>query len=75
MTSRRRVPLPGAPVTVIQLAARTRGTIAAVEDGCRRIVVETEAGERMTFSLHPATGRFMHEGRQTGARLRLEEWD
>lgn len=75
MPSRRLVPTVGAPASVVRLAARARATIVAVGDGGRELVVVTDTGERMRFALSRATGTFVEEGRQYGARLTLEDWD
>jgi hypothetical protein len=47
----RRPPLEGAPVTVVWLGARERGTIERVEEEGRRIVVVTESAEVVEFVL------------------------
>ena len=53
-------PLPevGLPVTVRWLARDVAAVIVAVEDDGRRVVAETEDGERLTFRLRGATGLF-----------------
>lgn len=60
-------------VTVVQLASRSRATIREVADGGRRLVVVTDGGGELVFALSRATGRFMEDGNQTGARLLFED--
>jgi hypothetical protein len=69
---RRQLPTIGAGVTVAFLARRVGGTVEAVEDGGRRVVVATEDGATMGFALNPATGYFTEGGLQEGARLLFE---
>jgi hypothetical protein len=70
----RRAPFVGAPVVVIFLARRVRGTVEQVDDGGRRLAVVTEEGDEVRFTLSPATGNFAEEGRAVGgARLTFEE--
>jgi hypothetical protein len=59
MVHARGVPHIGAEVTVIYLAARSRGVVAEVLDGGRRLVVLTEEGDTLTFALARTTGRFI----------------
>lgn len=73
MTLHRRQPFAGMPVTVVSLAARRRGAIAEVADEGRRLVVITDDGAALTFALSRATGRFMEDGAQTGARLHFDD--
>ncbi|MEA2426818.1 MAG: hypothetical protein QOF37_446 [Thermoleophilaceae bacterium] len=65
----RRKPAIGARVEVATLGSRLPGAIVEVSDDERRLVVETDAGERIGFALSRATGRFAEAGSQTGARL------
>ena len=65
----RRKPAIGARVEVATLGSRLPGVIVEVSDDERRLVVETDAGERVVFALSRATGRFAGAGGQTGARL------
>lgn len=44
-------PVVGAPVTVIWLGLRERGTIETVEDEGRRVCVVTEGGDVVVFVL------------------------
>ena len=67
------MPALGGQVTVAFLAVRRAGTIVEVADAGRRLEVLLENGERMTFALSRATGRFTEEGRQTGARLTFDD--
>jgi hypothetical protein len=46
-------------------------TVHSVASDGRRLEVETEDGERLTFVLNGATGTFTVDGLQTGARLRF----
>jgi hypothetical protein len=68
----RAIPHVGSPVTVIFLAARIAGVVTRVEDEARRLLVLTEEGETVTFALSAATGTFLVDGRQSGARLLFE---
>jgi hypothetical protein len=69
MPRARVVPHVGAPVTVVFLAARIPGVVTRVEDEARRVLVLTEEGETVSFALSQATGTFLLDGRQSGARL------
>jgi hypothetical protein len=60
-------------VTVTSLGSRTRGTIEEVHAGGRRLLVVTEDGAEITFALSRATGQFVRDGDQTGARLSFDE--
>ena len=72
--SLRRAPYVGAPVTVAFLARNARGTIEEVGDEGRRVVVVTDDGELIAFTLSPATGNFIEERRPVGgARLTFQE--
>lgn len=64
----RTLPHVGQSVTVVFLAARVAGTVAAVDADQRGIEVVTEEGERIRFTLQRASGRFQAEG-QDGPRL------
>jgi hypothetical protein len=72
MARARANPHVGAPVTVVFLAARIAGVVTRVEDEARRVLVLTEEGETVTFALSRATGTFLVDGRQSGARLLFE---
>jgi len=50
---------------------REHAVVSAVEDGGRRLQVETAAGERLQFVLNPATARFAAADEAHGARLEL----
>jgi hypothetical protein len=65
----RAMPRAGDRVTVLFLATRTDGVIEHVNDDLHRLRVITEDGERITFALNRATGRFLAEGHHSGARL------
>ncbi|GAC1322661.1 MAG: hypothetical protein NVSMB25_18110 [Thermoleophilaceae bacterium] len=62
----------GAAVTISSLATEVRGTVEEIHDEGRQLVVLTDEGELMTFGLSPATGSFLRDGRQTGARLSFD---
>jgi hypothetical protein len=61
-------PRVGAEVEVLFLAARTPGTIVAVDGTGRLVEVLTAEGERLAFTLSPATARFHAD---SGAKLRF----
>jgi hypothetical protein len=65
----RRLPVEGAPVTLVYLAAREPAVIEAVEDGGRAVTVVTEAGDVVRLRLI-ASGHFVTADRS--ARLELE---
>jgi hypothetical protein len=69
----RPMPVVGARVTVASLGKRVAGVIEEISADGRRLVVVTDGGEALVFGLSRATGRFMEEGRQTGARLLFED--
>lgn len=73
VSPRRIAPAAGMSVTVSLLARNVRGVVEEVHEGGRRLVVLTEDGERQEYSLHRATGHFMRDGRQAGARLSFDE--
>jgi hypothetical protein len=59
---------------VVFLAQQVRGIVEKVEDDGRRLLVITDDGESIRFSLSPATGAFVEEGRKVGgARLMFED--
>jgi hypothetical protein len=72
MARARAIPHIGTPVTVVFLAARIAGVVTRVEDGARRVLVLTEEGDTVTFALSRATGTFLVDGQQSGARLLFE---
>jgi len=59
-------------VCVVYLAARVGGFVTEVQDGGRRVLVETEDGASLVFELSRATGTFLADGQQSGARLLFE---
>jgi hypothetical protein len=63
------VPRVGHPVTIAFLAARIDGVVAGTDDERRSLSVLTDEGETVRFALNRATGRYLSEGRQSGARL------
>jgi hypothetical protein len=70
----RRAPFVGAPVTVVFLGRRVPGSVEEIHDGGRRLVVITDEGETIAFTLGRASGRFVEENRASGgARLIFEE--
>jgi hypothetical protein len=69
--SSRGVPCVGDEVTVAFLAARVGGVVAHTADGFRSVHVVTDDGETVRFALNRATGRYLSDGRQSGARLLL----
>ena len=73
MAGQRREPTIGAAVTVSFLARRVHGWIEEVRDEGRALTVRTEEGEAIEFQLSRATGHFVRDGRQTGARLHFGE--
>ncbi len=63
------MPHVGDHVTVLFLATRADGVIEHVDEDLHRLRVLTEDGDRITFALNRATGRFLAEGHHSGARL------
>lgn len=55
------------------LGRRIGGVIEDVQEDGRRLMVATDDGSRMTFALSRATGQFVEDGRQTGARLSFDD--
>jgi hypothetical protein len=72
MARPRAMPQVGAPVTVVFLAVRVVGVVTGVEVEARRVDVATEDGQSLVFVLSRATGTFLADGQQTGARLLFE---
>jgi hypothetical protein len=68
----RGVPRVGAPVTVVFLAAKVRGTVHQVDPDLHGLDVVTDDGDTVRFELSRLTGRFMSEG-QSGPRLFFED--
>ncbi len=58
-------------MAVAYLATELPGTIEEVTLDGRGLRVRLDTGEEVVFRLSRATGRFMSEGAQTGARLRF----
>jgi hypothetical protein len=69
------MPTVGAPVTVAFLDARVAGVIEELRDDARLLFVATSDGRRLTFALSRATGQFVEDGEQTGARLSFDDDD
>jgi hypothetical protein len=68
----RAMPHVGDPVTVVFLAARVGGMVTAVDLEARRVTVDTAEGQALAFELSRATGTFLADGQQSGARLLFE---
>ena len=58
------MPHVGRPVVVVYLDSRVGGVITEVLDDGRRIVVDTDEGERLAFVLNRATAAFTAEAAQ-----------
>ena len=69
----RAMPHVGAEVTVAFLAVRLGGVVTGVEEDARRVHVATEDGQTVVFGLSRATGTFLADGQQSGARLLFED--
>ena len=68
----RRLPRVGGAAAITHFGGiRELGVISAVADGGRRVVVETESGERLDFVLSRATAKFTAATSAHGARLEL----
>jgi hypothetical protein len=65
----RALPRIGDEVTVAYLSVRVDGVVADLDENLRSLEVLTDEGDRLTFALNPATGRYLGDGRQSGARL------
>ncbi len=52
------MPVVGGAVLVRDLGWTATGTVQHVADGGRTIEVTTDTGDRITFTLRPATARF-----------------
>jgi hypothetical protein len=65
----RAMPHIGDPVTVVFLSARIHGVVTAVDEHARRVLVSTTDGQALAFGLSRATGTFLADGQQSGARL------
>ena len=59
----------GDQVTVAFLAGRVGGVVAGTDFERRALSVLTDDGETVRFALNRATGRYLGDGRQSGARL------
>lgn len=66
------MPPGGAAVIVDHLGSVERGVVHAVDAERRSVVVATEDGRLLGFSLNRATATFTRDGSQTGSRLRFE---
>jgi hypothetical protein len=65
----RALPRIGDAVTVAFLSVSVGAVVAEVGDGLQSVDVLTEEGDSFTFTLNPATGRYMAGGHQSGPRL------
>ena len=65
------MPEIGGQVVIEYLGSTVVGTVQSITDEGRRLEVETEDGQRLTFALNGATAMFTAGGLQTGARLRF----
>ncbi len=65
----RALPNIGDPVTVAFLSAQVDGVVAGADADRRSVNVVTDDGETVSFALNRATGRWLSDGRQSGARL------
>jgi hypothetical protein len=63
------IPRVGDPVTIAFLSTQVGGVVAGTADGLRSLHVITDDGDTVSFALNRATGRYMADGRQSGARL------
>jgi hypothetical protein len=68
-SSRRVLPRPGQPVTVLHLDARLAAVVLEVHEGGRRLVVEAEDGSVSEFVLRGATAVFTAEPGSAWPRL------
>ncbi len=50
---------------------RVSAHVVAVRDGGRRLQVQADSGESLTFALNAATAQFVEDGEPHGARLVL----
>lgn len=66
------MPTVGARVTVAFLGDRLPGVVEDVQEDGRRVLVALDDGSHLTFALSRATGRFVRDGEQSGARLVFE---
>ena len=69
----RAMPHVGAPVTVAFLAVRIGGVVTSIDLDARRLMVATDDGQTLAFGLSRATGTFLADGQQGGARLLFED--
>jgi len=69
----RAMPYVGRRVLVVHLGSTVGGLVQEVEDEGRRLLVVTDEGEQIVFSLDRATATFTQAGGQTRARLRFVE--
>ncbi len=72
---RRVMPQVGGAVTVMHLDASIDGVVSEVLEGGRRLLVDTEDGERTEFVLRGATATFTAQAESAWPRLRFSEPD
>jgi len=66
------VPRVGAPARIRHFGGGAeRAVVRAVAADGRRLVVDSESGERLEFVLSPATAKFVAVGAAHGPRLEL----
>jgi hypothetical protein len=66
------MPHIGRSVVVVYLDSRVAGVISEVLEDGRRVIVNTEEGERIGFALNRATAAFTAEHVRSGPRLIFE---
>jgi hypothetical protein len=72
MARPRAMPHIGDQVAVVFLAVRVGGVVTAIDLTAREVRVATEDGQHLVFELSRATGTFLADGKQSGARLLFE---
>ncbi|MDQ6776842.1 MAG: hypothetical protein M3071_11660 [Actinomycetota bacterium] len=72
MARPRAMPHVGDAVIVVFLAVRVGGVVTAMDLPARRVRVATDDGQSLVFELSRATGTFLVDGKQSGARLLFE---
>ncbi len=67
------MPHVGGAVLIDYLGSTVGGTVRHVDEECRRLEVDADDGEMLTFRLNGATATFTADGSQTGPRLRFAD--
>jgi hypothetical protein len=67
------MPHVGGAVLIDYLGSTVAGTVWGVDAECRRLEVDTDDGETLTFTLNRATATFTADGSVTGPRLRFAD--